>query len=56
MQIGMINHLQKWIVHFVKTHEWLDKFKQSGYLCLLTMTSHQKISHIRKFFNGMGRG
>jgi len=28
---------------------------QSGYLCLLTMTSHQKINHMRKFLNGMGR-
>ena len=28
---------------------------QSGYPCLLTTTSHQKISHMRKFLNGMGR-
>jgi hypothetical protein len=28
---------------------------QSGYPCLLTTTSHQKISHTRKFLNGMGR-
>ena len=28
---------------------------QSGYPCLLTMTSHQKLSHKRKFPNGMGR-
>jgi len=26
MQIGMLDHLQKWIFHFLKTHEWLDKF------------------------------
>jgi hypothetical protein len=25
MQIGMLDHLQKWIFHFIKTHEWLDK-------------------------------
>jgi hypothetical protein len=25
MQIGMLDHLQKWIVHFMKTHERLDK-------------------------------
>jgi len=26
VQIGMIDHLQKWIFHFMKTHEWLDIF------------------------------
>jgi len=26
MQIGMLDHLQKWILHFMKTHERLDKF------------------------------
>jgi len=26
MQIGMLDYLQKWIFHFMKTHEWLDKF------------------------------
>jgi len=25
MQISMLDHLQKWIVHFMKTHERLDK-------------------------------
>jgi hypothetical protein len=25
MQIGMLDHLQKWIFHFLKTHEQLDK-------------------------------
>ena len=28
---------------------------QSGYPCLLTTTSHQKISYIKKFLNGMER-
>jgi hypothetical protein len=28
---------------------------QSGYPYLLTMTSHQKISHMKKFLNGLGR-
>jgi len=27
----------------------------SGYPCLLTITSHQKTSHMKKFLNGMGR-
>jgi len=26
MQIGMLDHLQKWIFHFMKTHEQLDKY------------------------------
>jgi hypothetical protein len=26
MQIGMFDHLQKWIFHFMKTHERLDKY------------------------------
>ena len=26
MQIGMLDNLQKWILHFMKTHEWLDKY------------------------------
>jgi len=25
MQISMLDHLQKWIFHFMKTHKWLDK-------------------------------
>ena len=26
MQIGMLDHLQKLIFHFMKSHEWLDKY------------------------------
>jgi len=26
MQIGMLDHLQKWIFHFMMTHEWLNKY------------------------------
>jgi len=26
MQIGMLDSLQKWIFHFMKTHERLDKY------------------------------
>ena len=26
MQIGMLDHFQKWIFHFMKTHERLDKY------------------------------
>jgi hypothetical protein len=25
IQIGMLDHLQRWIFHCMKTHEWLDK-------------------------------
>jgi len=27
MQIGMLDHLQKWIFHFMNMHQWLDKYK-----------------------------
>jgi len=26
MQIGRLDHLHKWIFHFMKMHEWLDKY------------------------------
>jgi len=26
IQIGMLDHIQKWILHFMKTHEQLDKY------------------------------
>jgi len=26
MQIGMLDHLKKWIFHFMKTHERLDNY------------------------------
>jgi hypothetical protein len=26
MQIGMLDHLQKWIFHLIKKHERLDKY------------------------------
>jgi len=26
MQIGVLDHLQNWIFHFMKTNEWLDKY------------------------------
>jgi hypothetical protein len=26
MQIGILDHLQKWIFHFMKTHERLEKY------------------------------
>jgi hypothetical protein len=26
MQIGLPDQPQKWIFHFMKTHEWLDKY------------------------------
>jgi hypothetical protein len=26
MQINILDHLQEWIVHFMKTHGWLAKY------------------------------
>jgi hypothetical protein len=30
MQISMLDHLQKWIFHVMKMHEWLDKYNAIG--------------------------
>jgi hypothetical protein len=37
MQIGMLDHLQKWIFHFMKTHERLDKYNA---ICLAMPAYH----------------
>jgi len=37
MQIGMLDHLQKWIFHFIKTHKQLDKYSA---ICLSVPTYH----------------
>jgi hypothetical protein len=37
MQLGMLNHLQKWIFHFTKTHERLDKYNA---MWLSVLSSH----------------
>jgi len=55
MQIGMLDYLQKWISTPWRRTNGLTSTTQSGYPCLLITTSHQKISHKRKFLNGMGR-
>jgi len=26
MHISMLDHLQKWIIHFMKMHKWLEKY------------------------------
>jgi hypothetical protein len=55
MQIGMLHNLQKWIFHFMKIHEWLDKYDA---IWLSVPAYHDltpKISDMRKFLNGMGR-
>jgi len=50
LHIGMLDHLQKWIFHFMKTHERLDKYKA---ICLSVPAyddltpknkSHQEVS------------
>ena len=55
LQIGMLDHLQMWMFHLMNTHEQLDKYNASGFTCLITPTSHQKIRHMSKFLNGMER-
>jgi len=55
MQIGFLDHLQKWVFHFMKMHERLDKYNAIW----LSMSAYHdltpKISHMRKFLNEMGR-
>jgi hypothetical protein len=55
MQIGMLDDLQKWIFHLMTTHKQLDKYNAIW----LSMPAYHdlkpKISHMRKFLNGMGR-
>jgi hypothetical protein len=55
IQIGMLDHLQKWILHFTKTHEWLEKYNAIWLSVLAYHDLTRKISHMRKFLNGMGR-
>jgi hypothetical protein len=38
MQIGMLDHLQKWIFDFMKTDERLDKFNG---ICLSVLAYHE---------------
>jgi hypothetical protein len=55
MQIGMLDHLQKLIFQFMKTHERLDKYNAIG----LSVPAYHDLTltkcHIRKCLNGMGR-
>jgi len=51
MQIGMLDHLQKWIFHFMKRHEQLDKYNViwvsvPAYNVLTpNTTSYEEVSH-----------
>jgi hypothetical protein len=54
MQIGMLDHFQKWIFHFMKMHERLDKHNAIWLSVPAYHDLNQKISHMRKFLNGKG--
>jgi len=45
MQIGMLDHLQNRIFHFMNMHKRLDTYNAICYPCLVTTTSHQKITY-----------
>jgi hypothetical protein len=51
MQIGMLDHLHKWIFQFMKTHEWHDKYNAiwlfvPGYHDLTPKNkSYEEVSH-----------
>jgi len=55
MPIGMLDHLQKWIFHFMKTHKLLDKYNAIWLSVPAYDDLTPKMSHMRKFLNGMGR-
>jgi len=55
MQIGMLDHHQKLIFHFLKTHKWLDKYNAIW----LSVPAYHDLtpneSHMSKFLSGMQR-
>jgi len=55
MHIGMLDHLQKWIFHFMKKHERLDKYNAIWLSVPAYHDLTSKISHMRKFLHRMGR-
>jgi hypothetical protein len=53
--VAGVDHLQKWIFHFMKMHERLDKYNA---IWLSVPAYHDltpNLSHMRKFLKGMGR-
>jgi hypothetical protein len=54
-QIGMLDHLQKWSFHFMKTHKPLDKYTA----ILLSVSAYHDLTpkkcYMKTFLNGMGR-
>jgi hypothetical protein len=55
IQIGMLDHLQKCIIHFMKMHERLDKYNAVWLSVHAYHNLTPKISQMRKFLKGMGR-
>jgi len=46
MQIGMLDHLQKWIFHFMRMHEWLNKYNAIW----LSMPAYRDLTPMNKSF------
>jgi len=46
MQIGMPDHLPKWILHFMKTHERLDKYNAIW----LSVPAYHDLTHKNKSY------
>jgi hypothetical protein len=46
MQIGMLHHLQEWILHFMKRHKWLDKYDA---ICLSVPAYHDLTPKTRSY-------
>ena len=54
MQIGMLNHLQKWIFHFMNTHEWLEMYNAIWFTvpAYHDLTPKSKSSEVVSQWNG----
>jgi hypothetical protein len=46
MQIGKVDNLQKWIIHWIKTHEWLNKYNA---IWLSVPTYHDLIPNTKSY-------
>jgi len=51
MQIGMLHHLQKWIFHFMKRHEWLDKYNAIW----LSVPAYHDLTPKNKLYEGVSQ-
>jgi len=51
MQIGMLDHLQKSISHFIKTRKWVDKYNAIW----LSMPAYHNLTPKNKSYEGISQ-